>query len=38
MTEFYDKYFMHQILVQPIKLFGKTKIRDKIDVLNSLKP
>ncbi|WP_313562353.1 HEAT repeat domain-containing protein [Ruminiclostridium cellobioparum] len=38
MTEFYDKYFMHQILTQPIKLFGKTKIRDKIDVLNSLKP
>lgn len=38
MTEFYDKYFVHQILAQPIKLFGKTKVRDKIDVLNSLKP
>ena len=38
MTEFYDKYFMHQILAQPIKLFGNTKIGDKIDVLNSLKP
>lgn len=38
MTEFYDKYSVHQILIQPVKLFGQPKTRDKIDVLNSMKP
>lgn len=38
MTEFYDKYSVHQMLIQPVKLFGQPKTRDKIDVLNSLRP
>lgn len=38
MTEFYDKYSVHHILMQPVKLFGQPKTRDKIDVLNSIKP
>ena len=38
MTEFYDKHSIHQILIQPVKHFGKIKTRDKIDVLNLLKP
>ena len=37
MTEFYDKYSVHQILSKPVKFFGQPKTRDKIDVLNSLK-
>lgn len=38
MTEYYDKYSMHQLLVQPVKLFGQPKTRDKIDILNTLRP
>lgn len=38
MTEFFDKYSAHQVLLQPVKLFGKPKTGDKIDVLNSLRP
>lgn len=38
MTDFFDKYSVHQILLQPVKLFGQPKTRDKIDLLNSLGP
>lgn len=37
MKEFFDKYSVHQVLLQPVKLFGQPKTRDKIDVLNSLR-
>lgn len=38
MAESYNKYLAHQMLLQPVKLFGQPKTRDKIDILNSLKP
>lgn len=37
MTEFCHKESIYRTLLQPVKLFGKTKIRDKIAALNSLK-
>lgn len=37
MAGVYDKNLLHKILTQPIKLFGKTKISDKIDALDLLK-
>ncbi len=37
MQEFYNKYSAHQMLMQPIKLIGYPKAKDKIDVLNRLK-
>lgn len=37
MTELYNKYSLHQILLQPVKWFGHPNAKDKIDALNRLK-
>jgi len=38
MTEAFDKYSAHQVLMQPVKLAGYPKAKDKADALNSLRP
>jgi len=37
MTKFFDKCSVHQVLMQPVKLFGYPKTKDKVDALNLLR-
>jgi len=38
MTERIDKCSVHYVLMQPVKLLGYPKVKDKIDALNSIRP
>lgn len=37
MSEFFDKYRLHNILIQPIKFIGFPRVKDKIDALHKFK-
>lgn len=38
MAERFDKCSAHHVLLQPVKLLGYSKVRDKINVLESIEP